>query len=780
MDTLPEPTCIVDSQGDIVAVNRAWMICSAPNGPHPDCAGVGSSYLDVYRAASGPGPGEAAQVAEGLQQLLAGEVDAFEVTYPAPSRGEERWFRLRGSPLPLSGGAVLTHIDITAASDAERSLSYQALHDGLTGLPNRALLDDRLRHALTSANRTTRQVAVACVNLDSFRRVNDIQGYKTGDELLRAVAGRLGDHLRGGDTLARLAGDEFVILWPGIGHLEEAEHLVRRVTAAFAAPFVVPGPAGPVPITASVGVAVSTGTQSSNDLMMAASAAMQYAKKQGHGRTKTYTEALRESVQAQQQTEAELWIALERGEFVLHYQPVVDLETKAVVGVEALVRWQHPDGLRLPDTFIPAAEASGLIEPLSAWVLETACSQVAAWSADGLDLDLAVNISAKLISHPDLPTTIADALRQSGLDPTKLLIEVTESMMMEDAEVTGVALGRIADLGPRVAIDDFGTGYSSLVYLKRYPIHVLKIDRSFVAGMGSSPSDDAIVASVVALADAVGGVCIAEGVETPEQLAALRALGCQFAQGFLLGPPLAAAVLFSALTSGRSVVATPEPASLIDEAGSTPRLSFLRGHDRTGTAPPGVAPETTQGVRHYEVQAAHDVDFFTTDSDLVSSIAAWVNEGITAGEHCVVVATRPHRTALRRRLGPMLPAAKRAGRYIELDAEVTLDRLLSKNLVDPTLFGHVIGGLLTTACGQARPVRVYGEMVGLLWARGDVASVAALENLWNGLRERLDFSLLCGYLLETPTVLSADVAGISAHHHRTKLDVRQPDTRRAV
>jgi hypothetical protein len=371
-------------------------------------------------------------------------------------------------------------------------------------------------------------------------------------------------------------------------------------------------------------------------------------------------------------------------------------------------------------------------------------------------------------------------LRRSGLDPSRLLIEVTESTMMEDAEVTGVALSRIADLGPRVAIDDFGTGYSSLVYLKRYPIHVLKIDRSFVAGMGTNPSDDAIVASVVALADAVGGVCIAEGVETPEQLAALRALGCQFAQGFLLGSPLEAAALFAALTSGRSVVATPEPPSLTDEAASAPHLTFLRGHDRIGTAPHGVVPEPTRGVRHYEVQAAHDVDFFTTDSDLVSSIAAWVNEGITAGEHCVVVATRPHRTALRRRLGPMLPAAKRAGRYVELDAEVTLARLLSNGLVDPTLFSQVIGGLLTASCGRSRSVRVYGEMVGLLWAKGDVASAAALENLWNGLRQHLDFSLLCGYLLQTPTVLSADLAGISAHHHRTKLDVRRPDSQEAV
>lgn len=352
--------------------------------------------------------------------------------------------------------------------------------------------------------------------------------------------------------------------------------------------------------------------------------------------------------------------------------------------------------------------------------------------------------------------------------------------MMEEAEVTGVALSRIADLGPRVAIDDFGTGYSSLVYLKRYPIHVLKIDRSFVAGMGSNPSDDAIVASVVALADAVGGVCIAEGVETPEQLAALRALGCRFAQGFLLGPPLAADVLFPSLTSGRSVLSASETPSLTDETAPMPHLSFLRGHDRTGTAPQGVPPESAQGVRHYEVQAAHDVDFFTTDSDLVSSIAAWVNEGITAGEHCVVVATRPHRMALRRRLGPMLPAAKRAGRYVELDAEVTLARLMSNELVDPTLFSQVIGGLLTASCGQSRPVRAYGEMVGLLWARGDVASAAALENLWNGLREHLDFSLLCGYLLETPTVLSADLAGISAQHHRTKLDVRQLDSRRAV
>jgi EAL domain-containing protein (putative c-di-GMP-specific phosphodiesterase class I) len=244
---------------------------------------------------------------------------------------------------------------------------------------------------------------------------------------------------------------------------------------------------------------------------------------------------------------------------VLHYQPVVDLKRGITTGVEALVRWKRADGLRMPDTFIPAAEASGLIVPMGVWVLQEACRQGAVWRSEGLDLDIAVNLSARQVTHPDVVSTIQDALRRSGLPPERLLVEVTESTVMEDAEAAEVALHAIAALGVAVAIDDFGTGYSSLVYLKRYDLHALKVDRSFVAGMGVNADDDAIVASIINLAGAVGAVCIAEGVETHEQHASLVALGCDYAQGFLFGRPVPAEALAQALTDCARVLASPPP-----------------------------------------------------------------------------------------------------------------------------------------------------------------------------------------------------------------------------
>jgi EAL domain-containing protein (putative c-di-GMP-specific phosphodiesterase class I) len=281
------------------------------------------------------------------------------------------------------------------------------------------------------------------------------------------------------------------------------------------------------------------------------------AKSRGRGRTRVWTAELRDVAARRMRTELELREALREGDFVLHYQPVVDLHRAEVTGVEALVRWAHADGLRMPDAFIPVAEATGLIVPLGTWVLGEACRQGAAWSAGGLDLLMAVNFSARQISDPQVIRAIRGALTASGLSPARLLAEVTESTVMEDAELAQVALKQIADLGVGVAIDDFGTGYSSLLYLKRYPISALKIDKHFVAGIGVHDDDDAIVSSIIALARAVGAVCIAEGVESPEQHAALRALGCDYAQGYLFGRPVPADQLPQALDQCRTVLAQP-------------------------------------------------------------------------------------------------------------------------------------------------------------------------------------------------------------------------------
>jgi diguanylate cyclase (GGDEF)-like protein len=396
---------------------------------------------------------------------------------------------------------------------------------------------------------------VASLDIDQFKRVNDSLGHPAGDELLRAIGVRLRDQLRDGDTLARFAGDEFVVVWPSVDGPEEAERLAARLTEALAEPFVLR--AATVAVTASVGIAVSSATQTAEELVQAADAAMYDAKSGGWGRTRMFTAELRQGADRRLRTELELREGLRDGHFVLHYQPVVDLHRGQVTGVEALVRWAHPDGLRMPDDFIPVAEATGLIVPLGAWVLREACCQAAAWAEEGLDLLMAVNMSARQVSDPAVIDAVVSALSGADLHAGRLLVEVTESTVVDDAELAQVALQRIADLGVGVAIDDFGTGYSSLLYLKRYPISALKVDRHFVGGMGGADDDDAIVASVVGLARAVGAVCIAEGVETMEQHIALQALGCDYAQGYLFGRPVPAHELPEAVEWCAQLLARP-------------------------------------------------------------------------------------------------------------------------------------------------------------------------------------------------------------------------------
>ncbi|MDX6278966.1 MAG: hypothetical protein QOH03_37 [Kribbellaceae bacterium] len=556
LDVIESSTCVVNGKGDIVATNRAWQ--QASSGENGGQLPLHGHYLDIWQPATCSDPDVVTRISVGLERLLAGQPEQFTVDYPCTVGDNERWISLRVTPLHEISGAVLSHVDISAAKLSARAMTYQSLHDPLTELPNRDLLRDRLRQALAWTERTGRPVAVAFVSLDHFKRVNERLGHGAGDELLRAVARRWSGLMRSGDTLARFAGDEFVAVWPGVEGVAEAETLAQGLFDAIAAPFTLGDSA--VLVSASIGLAVGVPAQSSDDLLLAADAAMADAKSRGRARITLHSDALQESIRVRLRTEIELREALQRDELVLHYQPVVALSRGVTTGGEALVRWRHADGLRMPDTFIPAAEASGLIVPMGAWVLEEACHQGALWRAQGLDLDVAVNLSARQVTHPDVVTTIQGALRRSGLPPQRLLVEVTESTVMEDADAAEVALRAIAALGVAVAIDDFGTGYSSLVYLKRYDLHALKVDRSFVAGLGRNADDDAIVASIVNLAGAVGAVCIAEGVETREQHRALVGLGCDYAQGFLFGRPVPAVGLAKALTDCADVLATPPDA----------------------------------------------------------------------------------------------------------------------------------------------------------------------------------------------------------------------------
>ncbi|MDX6211958.1 MAG: hypothetical protein QOF82_1045 [Frankiales bacterium] len=515
LESIDAAASLVDERGRPVAANQRWS----------------------EHTAADRGPTGSAEAAEGLRRVLAGELDRFELDHPSGIPGAERSFRLQVTSLVGAPGALLTDTDLSAASRTSTALP---LHDALTGLPNRQLLHDRLAQALAWAGRVELRVAITLFDLDRFKRVNDRWGHVAGDELLRQVAGRLEGLVAGTDTLSRFADDEFVALRPGVGSAEEAQLWAAQLLTAFDEPFVLESQAATVDMTASVGLYVAEPAHSVGQILQGLDVAVREANNDGRGRTRLYTEDLGLRLASQLRTEHEIREGIAAGEFALFYQPVIDLRLRKVVGVEALLRWCHPDGTRMPDTFIPIAEETGLIVPLGGWVVQEACRQATSWSAVGIDLEMAVNLSARQVSHPETIATIAEALTAAGLEPRRLLVEVTESAVLEDADAAQLALTQLSALGVRIAIDDFGTGYSSLLYLKRYPIQVLKVDRGFVSGMGVSDDDDAIVASVVSLAKAVGAVCIAEGVETEAQHAALLALGCRYAQGFLFGRPVPA------------------------------------------------------------------------------------------------------------------------------------------------------------------------------------------------------------------------------------------------
>jgi diguanylate cyclase (GGDEF)-like protein len=425
----------------------------------------------------------------------------------------------------------------SAARDAyEAQLSHQALHDPLTGLPNRALLTERLRHSLERAASVGGTVGVVFIDLDRFKFVNDSLGHAVGDSVLIETATRLRSIVRGSDTLARFGGDEFVIVCDTCSDADAVRALAGRVLAAVEAPI----EAGDtiVRITASAGVAVNGRTDDGTDLIRDADAAMYLAKERGRARQELFDAHLRELATRRLTLESEFRVAMDRGELSVVYQPKLDLRTGAVIGVEALLRWNHPAlGNVPPSTFIPIAEETGLIVAVGRFVLERACSQLAAWRSEGLDLTMAVNLSGRQLAAPELADEISAILDRTGVDPSRLCLELTESLVMADTIGTADTMRALHDLGVQLSIDDFGTGYSSLAYLHRFPIDELKIDRAFVAGILEHPDQETLVRAMVAMGQALRISIVAEGVETPEQAARLRDLGCDTAQGYLFAKP---------------------------------------------------------------------------------------------------------------------------------------------------------------------------------------------------------------------------------------------------
>ena len=429
-----------------------------------------------------------------------------------------------------------------ALRKSQELFRYQALHDALTGLPNRVLLRDRLQQALARSRRNADHLAVLMVDLDDFKYVNDSLGHEFGDKLLVEVARHLRESLRAEDTAARLGGDEFAVIVEGMAGREDAPDVARRIIGALRAPFVLGGQE--VFVKASVGIAAGTTADvGAEELLRRADVALYEAKKGGKDGYSSFDAAMDVHALGRIGLENELRRAIERGEFRLHYQPKVMVKSGALFGFEALLRWEHPErGLVPPLEFIPIAEETGLIIPIGQWVLEEACRQASEWQAGrgaGVSpLVMSVNVSPRQVRQPDLAGSVARVLRDTGLRPQSLTLEVTENVLMENVRFANATFEEVRAMGVRIAVDDFGTGYSSLSRLKELPVDTLKIDRSFVQRLGESAEDETLVSTVIGLAQALGLSTVAEGVETAEHLALLETLGCDMAQGYYFARPL--------------------------------------------------------------------------------------------------------------------------------------------------------------------------------------------------------------------------------------------------
>ena len=450
-------------------------------------------------------------------------------------------------------GRVWSFHDVTPRKRLEEELVRQALHDSLTGLANQALFRDRVEHALQRTARSGRLVAVLFMDLDSFKNVNDSLGHAAGDRLLVTVADRLRACVRSADTAARLGGDEFAVLLEDLQDDVEATDIADRIIASVRDPIEVTA-TNEVVTSVSIGIALGDSALDADQLLRNADLAMYTAKARGRGRHARFQQDMHIAAMERLELEADLRHATERGEFVVLYQPIVELGTGLVVGAEALVRWQHPrQGLLNPASFIPLAEETGLINELGEHILATAASELAAWNRDpgaGAPIDVSVNLSPRQLLDLNLPRQVERALARTGLRAEQLIIEITEGAMVQDAEAAERNVGALHRLGVRLAVDDFGTGYSSLSHLQRFPIDIVKIDRSFVSGVDGSPEDAALAKAIVGLARTLGMTAIAEGVETPGQAERLHAVGCEYAQGFYFAAPLTGRQLLEILRRG--------------------------------------------------------------------------------------------------------------------------------------------------------------------------------------------------------------------------------------
>ena len=498
---------------------------------------IGTTFEEVINRYL-PGIRDFVDVADGLS---IGDRATWEGELIETAEGKRRTISItvvNHVDTPEVAGWVITARDVTDEARLTSELRHQALHDTLTGLPNRALLFDRIEHALKRVSRTPgEQLAVALVDLDEFKSVNDSLGHDTGDVLLQAVAVRLLGAVRPGDTVARLGGDEFALL--EIASEAEAVSVAQRALECLAEPIAL----GDVDFiaNASIGIVCHRGTADPHELLRFADIAMYEAKREGKARVKLFREHMHHAARNQLALRMSLATALDRSEFSLVYQPIVDTMHYRVRGVEALLRWTHPtQGDIPPSEFIPVAEQSGLLAPIGEWVLNKACADAATWPAAEGEPYLSVNVSAAQLSDRGFVGKVRRALSDSGFPPQRLLLELTETMLVHDDALVDEVLAQLGALGIRIAIDDFGTGYSSLAYLRQLAVDVVKIDQSFVRDLDTNSDHQALTRTMLALAEGLSMVAIAEGVETDAELAVLQRLGCEFAQGYLFSYPVTA------------------------------------------------------------------------------------------------------------------------------------------------------------------------------------------------------------------------------------------------
>jgi diguanylate cyclase (GGDEF)-like protein len=538
LEALPSATVLVDGDGRILTVNRAW----ASTGELLRVAGVEPGGVgDDYLASMSPGlrPEHHAAIVAGLNRLRSEPVDgpagSFEYEYSAQLGTYPSWFRLQAARVEGSPRIVVTHTDVTDRVREEQAMAWRAGHDDLTGLPNRSTLLELVRAALGSRAPAGPGTALLMIDVDGFKTVNDSLGHQIGDALLDQIGARLSEQLRPGDAVGRLGADQFLVLARDCD-ASEAASLAFRLQTTFSLPFATAGIS--VPLTASIGVAVSRpGASDPHQLLSDADAAMFAAKSSGRDRVHLFSPELREAARWRLEVATRL-----RGDaidqLVVHYQPIVRLDTGEVEGVEALVRWQHPDrGLLPPDTFLSVAEETGQVIPITRWLLRETTRKAAEWAAQGLPLRMSVNVSARHFSAETLVRDVRVALRDSGLAPDQLVLELTETCVAEDPTRAEDQLAVLRSFGVRVAIDDFGTGWSSLAQLFALPIGTLKIDRSLLnaAERAVAGETGAVLSAIVGLTSSLGIRSVAEGVETPEHLRMVRDAGCDLAQGWLLG-----------------------------------------------------------------------------------------------------------------------------------------------------------------------------------------------------------------------------------------------------